>query len=497
MTLLQEAGVVVEMRLKPQIVGVHPSNRDGYGVNPHDVHALLADIVDVGWSYQEVKAICVEVASDEVREWNAALMAGTNGMLPSFEKAAVRFASLSASHTNQALRCVLARVAHRDECLCVDGCLSLEKIGSKDPLFQDACTLGLTWAVLPATLLQEFPNLATILQAAGNCSGQVARGEHELQVVRRLHNLWREEAKKGPKVDFVEVKRKALRSKPPCAAAVPWMYAFILKFSGGKDADLLIESESFVRSTTTSTKSLGSDLYEVLSTDIKGTVNQFVRFRHALLKVAYVGSLTAGDAKKILGKEMTARIRAADDIMVETRQLVNSLPGCSHCDVRFVAVLGALDMDLATTTLGLAGKKKGGIASIAHECIIQLRLITGVEIASKFEAAALNEASVASQAFASTRDLRKPMSGELAMREINSSGGGLVADASVLIKEMGFWGWHDSGSEGRQGSGDDCVVHSRQCRIDGPSGRRRQTSECVSFFVFDEAAEHRQDRKVS
>ena len=58
---LTEHGIVTTMKLPPLAIGVHPSNRDGFGVNPRDVHELIDNITAVGWVDAKVAGIAVEI----------------------------------------------------------------------------------------------------------------------------------------------------------------------------------------------------------------------------------------------------------------------------------------------------------------------------------------------------------------------------------------------------------------------------------------------------
>ena len=40
--------VAYKMRVPPAMVGIHPCNRDGYGVSESEVHSLGASIIDMG-----------------------------------------------------------------------------------------------------------------------------------------------------------------------------------------------------------------------------------------------------------------------------------------------------------------------------------------------------------------------------------------------------------------------------------------------------------------
>jgi hypothetical protein len=62
LVLMEKHNMAYRARLGPRVVGVDPSNRDGYGVNYEDVHALGHDIAMIGFSWQEViHAVCVEL----------------------------------------------------------------------------------------------------------------------------------------------------------------------------------------------------------------------------------------------------------------------------------------------------------------------------------------------------------------------------------------------------------------------------------------------------
>ena len=71
---LKKKHLLWTVKLEPMLVGIHPCNRDGYGVNPQDVLDLIDSIVDVGFVKGKVHAVGVEVESDEVRRWNERLL---------------------------------------------------------------------------------------------------------------------------------------------------------------------------------------------------------------------------------------------------------------------------------------------------------------------------------------------------------------------------------------------------------------------------------------
>lgn len=90
--------------------------------------------------------------------------------------------SLSASHTNVALRAVNAVVASDHPELSWTGKLSFDQVKSRDANLAEACTSGLAWRVISRAVTHQFPQLAHLIQATQNASGQLARGEHEVQM---------------------------------------------------------------------------------------------------------------------------------------------------------------------------------------------------------------------------------------------------------------------------------------------------------------------------
>jgi len=98
---LTVAGLAWRQRIPPKMVGVHPANRNGYGVSAIEVHALGAEIVRMGWSpAATAHAVCVEDSADRrIAEFSHRLSASTVGLgVPGAEIA--KFGSISCSHTN-------------------------------------------------------------------------------------------------------------------------------------------------------------------------------------------------------------------------------------------------------------------------------------------------------------------------------------------------------------------------------------------------------------
>ena len=180
MELLTSFGLCREQVIEAKYIGVHGENRDGFGLSAPDCHQLMTQINDVGWDSRQVSAVCVEIEPtklDTAFLFNQKLVQASGGLLPEMQKYHLKYLSVSASHTNAGLRVINAGL---------HSTLTAEKVGA-DPEFRKALQEGLRWRILSHEVCSEFPQLPRLLQAAGNTSSQIARGEHELQILRRIN----------------------------------------------------------------------------------------------------------------------------------------------------------------------------------------------------------------------------------------------------------------------------------------------------------------------
>ena len=119
--------------------------------------------------------------------------------------------------------------------------------------------------------MKAYPQIAGLPQQASNTGGQLARAEGELQLGRRMFNVWTQLVKlPGKDIPFKTVKSLLLRSKPQCATSIPYLWAYLMKFGGGQDARHFFELAEFVNVWgCTQRTSLGSEVWDLLSQDCK------------------------------------------------------------------------------------------------------------------------------------------------------------------------------------------------------------------------------------
>ena len=323
------------------------------------IHELLADLLDVGWSDREARGVCVELPPAEeenIRNFNVALTRDSGGRLAPWEDPQrLRYATLWGGHTNQVLRLFLYGMPHQGSAksVCDQGMLSLAKLKAVDSKFGEAVEGGLRWRIISRQVLQRFPDLPKMMQAAGNCLGAVHRSESELQLCRKIVQACQDisKARGGDSlIGYDDIKNRVLRSKPRNAATVPFLFQFIRKFGGGESGQFLVQTERYVKACGDASRSLGPDFFDALSADCRGGTR--VLFRHCVLKLAYTAplkSVTVTDCKKATAAGMGATIKNAEAVLNSVKDLAKGAAIAD--DSKFLLILGNLECDLATVVL--------------------------------------------------------------------------------------------------------------------------------------------------
>ncbi|CAE7410343.1 unnamed protein product, partial [Symbiodinium microadriaticum] len=259
--------------------------------------------------------LCVEISEKErsrVFAWNQELADNSEGQVPPWpSERQLKFATLAGSHTNQVLRCFLAKTPSQCAQVAENGRLSLSSLQTADPDFHQACVEGATWRIVSQEVPERFPNFCQLAQAAANATGHVAREESELQLCRKIHQEVALQMSHGKAtVTYVDIKDAVLRTKPRSASTVPALFIFTLRFSGGQTAHLLQETEKFVRAHGFNSRMLGMEIFEALNTEMKSR-DPGALIRHMMLHFAYgaedARALTVSDVKKLLSVGMASK----------------------------------------------------------------------------------------------------------------------------------------------------------------------------------------------
>ena len=311
LTRLSQVGLMRTQTIEPGYIGCHVQNRDGFGIAPQACHQLLEDIVEVGFDPRECNPICCDVdrSDSTIFEFNTRLADNSFGLLPPISKHQLCYASLSASHTNAALRCILASTPHDEKSkLVVDGKLQLEQVKAVDFAMYEAATKGLSWRVISSQAM-SIPGLADVIQAGCNTTAQLSRGESEFQILKRVLNSINANGGAGTNLLFATVKQSIMKTKPQCAEAVPEMFTFLVRYGASKPfQERICRIEERIKGSKESPRNLGAEFFRCLSMDHKDAQQDAcVHFRHAVLSLAYCGQdrkmVNASDVRRVTSKD--------------------------------------------------------------------------------------------------------------------------------------------------------------------------------------------------
>ena len=247
----------------------------------------LKPITKVGFSRSECRRIAVELCPNdtEIKSFNRALIERSGSKLAPIDVEQIRFASVAGSHLNAGLNAIAHGVEHESDDLTLNRKLSLSKIREIDGEYAKAVQDGLDWLIVASKVVAAFPTFACLLQSAYNVGGHLQRSESELQLLRKIHHscVLHEQTTGKSQVLWTDVRASVLKSKPTHALTCPSLFTFCVKFSGGKEGQLLRETEDFVKAFGYQRRSLGAEVFEALSIDLKGREQRPI-YRHCTSK---------------------------------------------------------------------------------------------------------------------------------------------------------------------------------------------------------------------
>ena len=324
---LLQSGLAYKMQLLPEMVGVHPANRDGYGVHDGTVHALGADIVRTGWSWAACAHACgMEDCSSAAIENFSVSLSGASELLGKYKANDIKIGSLACSHTNAFLLAAKQGVPSNIEGIAEDGRISIGKITRADAGMQEALAKGLHWLIYKKEVGQMYPLLAKLVQEARN--QHLVREENEIQLCLRIHDM-----AKHSNPFCVDWGNIAHRISSP--RDVPALVNFVAKWPGGTNGQLLKDLLEFHRNHVLSGRVIPSQTFEGLASLKLAPEEHCPLFVMSVLKCQatcpeakvqqkFCRFISQGDITTIQGKRLKQRAQA-ESILKQSRDIVNSI----------------------------------------------------------------------------------------------------------------------------------------------------------------------------
>ena len=240
-------------------IGVHPDNREQYGLVPIDVHDLLARIANDGWSFAAVDTMAAEVPpgkeGDAWRAFNESL-ANNNHLLPDIQGSFMTHVTARGSHTTAAIRLLKFRTKGVHPQLTDDnGYIDAEKVFKYRPSLRQPITKGIPYTIIKHELVSACPKLMKVFARTGNISHGVHRIATMLQGCNALFLAYKETN------SWAQAQAQVCQAQPPeFQEGVKHLISFVMKHSGGEDGQYLHALEKYEKSLGVKRKIAASDL---------------------------------------------------------------------------------------------------------------------------------------------------------------------------------------------------------------------------------------------
>jgi hypothetical protein len=222
--------------LKPNQVGILPTNRDGDGITPVGARlrgkrmlqsGVSKNSIGIPWAFED------NPQTRYIEKYTMELTA-LSKEYAQVKPGEIRVGPANWTHCNHFLNMVMQEVPCDDPQLpCEKGRLSKTDC-RKDAMLADIIDDGLQWQVFPWDVAESYPLVPQIFQSACNTEQQVQEGEGWVQMLLKINARASEMRKNTSKnVSNDDIKRAVLRSQPPRAESVPDMVDFDQKWGGG------------------------------------------------------------------------------------------------------------------------------------------------------------------------------------------------------------------------------------------------------------------------
>ena len=322
-SLLLAAGLAYKAQEKPTMLLVHPCNRGGLMVNPHDCHSRGCTMVQTGIRPEllQTGSVAFELATDPVaREAqyaaNEKMARAAGGMLAPVTRTE-RLLSVAGSHTSQFFKAMLAGARAADGSSL--GAFIAER--GPDHLLRKVAEGGWQWFVVQSCVEESFPELPHLLQQAYNAAHAAVTPLSEMEVASSYAAYFAELQGRGS--DAEECRRLALErvvaGRPPCGKYVESICHWVLRYGGGADESFpMVQFLQEFAKTYGGTLLLGEDFVRAVAhTEIKEESMPFVRaaclaaqLTSPKVKDGFARLLSPGDVERL--KTPGAQVRARE-----------------------------------------------------------------------------------------------------------------------------------------------------------------------------------------
>ena len=238
---LRKKYVIGKYRIRPGLVGVHPSRPAGLAPSSGRCVSLLKSIIRDGYDAAEGDhaALCVQEAlgPNHVQSFNDQALQGDPLLTPSIEGVVAQYGSLSHSHLNQVFKNILGKLPLGIDAVCAsDGRACMLKLKEVDEKLAEACDNGLFWEILSYKIMEEEPRGCEIIQAALNSKNAVALAYHEMELLSSLSQWCTKSSAMAEKLTYESAREAMALTYPDMVAGAEFVGTFklVIDLGAGK-----------------------------------------------------------------------------------------------------------------------------------------------------------------------------------------------------------------------------------------------------------------------
>lgn len=328
---LHKGGYAFHQSVPPEALLIHPSNRGGLMVNPHDVHAKGFSLLQVGPDLSKIRrSVCFEITNQDQVKKNESLAASSNLLAKPTGKE--RYLTVSSSHLVSFCRCVLfaTKTEHADLAKLCNGHLSLEALlaSSGTPCGNPLETMvrkGWNWEIIKADVEKSFPELPHLLAQGLNTDAAVQQGCGEMEAMRSLAELFTVASSNGTP-SWASCIAQVKAARPNCHEYLDSIALFARNFGGGPGFPLvkLLEAISKAGGITVS---IGQEYFAFLcQLDFKDKATTFPFIRCSCLAVNLTSPRIIDGIGKLAVKTDLAALKApaVRELLVAAEGVLNT-----------------------------------------------------------------------------------------------------------------------------------------------------------------------------
>ena len=317
---LLELKLASKCALAPSQLGVHPNNRSSYGVNEESVHRLGRDIMDMGFSLEEItnnNPWCVaedpvdnyiRLKNEEMTEHSDLLAKVTGPILAG---------TLTNGHVTLLLRCILDSVPCEYEKVSINGKMSLPHVTEQSQEMGRAALHGWTWTMIHHEVRHIYgTGLFDFLSTAKNIN--IARKETEVQVLLKATRLACKYKNETGNIPWDEVHKNITQSKPDCSDYAHSLIRFVQEYSGGDSGHFVTDFAKFHSKYVPGERVIGGTFFEQLC-NLRIQNDEKAEVKTPLLIYALLKCMSACPQHAVQSRECQYISKADIDKLIKTK----------------------------------------------------------------------------------------------------------------------------------------------------------------------------------